>query len=117
MKIVTRSGIERLWSHISIRLNNKVDKINGKGLSSNDYTNEEKTKLGNIENGATNTTIDASLVTAGAAADAKATGEKIAEEVDAMAEEIRTTDLADISNEQIDAMFGETLYSGEEEVL
>lgn len=27
---------------------NKVDKEEGKGLSSNDYTNEEKTKLGNI---------------------------------------------------------------------
>lgn len=33
-------------------LNNKVDKISGKGLSSNDYTNEEKTKLSGIENGA-----------------------------------------------------------------
>lgn len=29
--------------------NNKVDKIEGKGLSSNDYTNEEKTKLEGIE--------------------------------------------------------------------
>lgn len=33
-------------------LNSKVDKISGKGLSSNDYTNEEKTKLSGIEIGA-----------------------------------------------------------------
>lgn len=32
--------------------NNKVDKIEGKGLSSNDYTNEEKTKLEGIETNA-----------------------------------------------------------------
>ena len=33
-------------------LNNKVDKENGKGLSSNDYTSQEKIKLSNIENNA-----------------------------------------------------------------
>ena len=30
-------------------LNNKVDKVNGKGLSTNDYTTAEKTKLSNID--------------------------------------------------------------------
>ena len=30
--------------------NNKVDKVSGKGLSSNDYTNAEKTKLANLSN-------------------------------------------------------------------
>ena len=30
----------------------KVDSVSGKGLSTNDYTTEEKTKLGNIESGA-----------------------------------------------------------------
>lgn len=33
-------------------LNNKVDKVNGKGLSTNDYTAEEKNKLSGIETGA-----------------------------------------------------------------
>ena len=33
-------------------LDNKVDKEDGKGLSSNDYTDEEKTKLASIANGA-----------------------------------------------------------------
>ena len=30
-------------------LNSKVDKVNGKGLSTNDYTTAEKTKLSNID--------------------------------------------------------------------
>lgn len=34
------------------QLNNKVDKVSGKGLSTNDYTNEEKSKLAGIEAGA-----------------------------------------------------------------
>ena len=33
-------------------INNKVDKVTGKGLSTNDYSNEDKTKLGNIALGA-----------------------------------------------------------------
>lgn len=33
-------------------LDGKVDKVNGKGLSTNDYTNEEKLKLSGIESGA-----------------------------------------------------------------
>lgn len=35
----------------------KVDKVEGKGLSSNDYTAAEKEKLGNIEAGANNYTL------------------------------------------------------------
>ena len=34
------------------QLNNKVDKVSGKGLSTNDYTTPEKTKLAGIETGA-----------------------------------------------------------------
>jgi hypothetical protein len=33
-------------------LNNKVDKIEGKGLSSNDYSTEEKEKLATVEENA-----------------------------------------------------------------
>ena len=44
----------------------KVDKVDGKGLSSNDYTNEEKVKLAGIEEGAQvndpNTVVDGSYV-------------------------------------------------------
>lgn len=37
-------------NEISELLNNKVDKVSGKQLSTNDYTTEEKTKLANLEN-------------------------------------------------------------------
>jgi len=40
----------------------KVDKEAGKGLSSNDYTNTEKTKLAGIEDGATQNQTDAYLL-------------------------------------------------------
>lgn len=42
-------------------LNNKVDKVSGKGLSTNDYTTTEKNKLANIEAGANKTTVDSAL--------------------------------------------------------
>jgi len=46
------SAVDTIYDDTEIRseLNNKVDKVQGKGLSTNDYTNEEKTKLANLEN-------------------------------------------------------------------
>lgn len=46
-------------------LDNKVDKVNGKGLSSNDFTDEEKEKLSKIADGATNYSHPASGVEPG----------------------------------------------------
>ena len=40
---------------------NKVDKVSGKGLSTNDYTTAEKTKLAGIADGANKTTVDSAL--------------------------------------------------------
>lgn len=40
---------------------NKVDKVSGKGLSTNDYTTVEKTKLANIADGANKTVVDGAL--------------------------------------------------------
>lgn len=45
MKVLDRSGLERLWLHIIGKLGEKVDRVEGKGLSTNDYTTEEKEKL------------------------------------------------------------------------
>jgi hypothetical protein len=39
------AAFERMWQHITILVGRKVDKVDGKGLSSNDFTNEEKSKL------------------------------------------------------------------------
>jgi len=47
------SGILALQSAVD----NKVDKATGKGLSTNDYTSDEKTKLNGIESGAQKNTV------------------------------------------------------------
>lgn len=47
-----------------LQVNNaKVDKVYGKGLSTNDYTTAEKNKLSEIEEGANKTVVDTSLET------------------------------------------------------
>lgn len=47
------AAFERMWQHIVARLGNKVDKVDGKGLSTNDFTNEDKEKLANLTPGST----------------------------------------------------------------
>ena len=42
-------------------VNNKVDKVDGKGLSTNDYTTTEKNKLAGIVDGANKTIVDSAL--------------------------------------------------------
>ena len=44
-------------------LNNKVDKVSGKGLSTNDYTTAEKNKLAGIATGANKTVVDSDIST------------------------------------------------------
>ncbi len=52
MKILDYAGLQHLYGKLLARLNNKVDKVSGKGLSANDYTTTEKNKLAGIETGA-----------------------------------------------------------------
>ena len=47
-----KNGLAYLWAQIKNALLGKVDKVDGKGLSSNDYTADEKAKLANIAAGA-----------------------------------------------------------------
>lgn len=56
-----KTGLTRFWQHIVARLGTKVDKVEGKGLSTNDFTTEEKNKLASIESGATKTIVDEAL--------------------------------------------------------
>lgn len=49
MNVLENIGVARLWNHIIARLNDFVLKEEGKGLSTEDYTTEEKTKLASIE--------------------------------------------------------------------
>ena len=52
------SSISDLFTQIAT----KVDKVSGKGLSTNDYTTTEKTKLANIEEGANNYVLPSDVV-------------------------------------------------------
>lgn len=47
-----KTGLALVWEKIKNALSGKVDKVDGKGLSSNDYTTAEKTKLAGISEGA-----------------------------------------------------------------
>lgn len=51
-KYVGATSLALVWEKIKNKLNTKVDKVEGKGLSANDYTADEKTKLANIASGA-----------------------------------------------------------------
>lgn len=50
------NGLSHLWQRIKLmvsnNISNKVDKVSGKGLSTNDYTTDEKNKLAGIASGA-----------------------------------------------------------------
>lgn len=73
------SGSPADAAKVGTELDKKVDKVTGKGLSTEDFTTAEKTKLAGIAEGATNIVIDPTLTQSGQAADAKATGGAITE--------------------------------------
>lgn len=49
-KFLDENGLLYLWGKMKTLLGGKVDKAEGKGLSSNDFTTDEKTKLARLEN-------------------------------------------------------------------
>lgn len=67
-KYLDNTGLGLVWEKIKLLLVGKVDKVDGKGLSSNDYTADEKAKLANIAAGAeVNVNADWNAVTGDAA--------------------------------------------------
>ncbi len=64
-KLITSGGVQSaistLKTDISTSLDNKVDKENGKGLSTNDFTTTLKNKLDGIAEGANKITVDSSM--------------------------------------------------------
>lgn len=56
-KYLDENGLLYFWGKLKTLLGAKVDKVSGKGLSTNDYTTEEKTKLAAIEAGAQANTV------------------------------------------------------------
>jgi len=71
------SGSPADAAKVGTELNKKVDKVTGKGLSTEDFTTVEKTKLAGIAEGATNIVIDPTLTQSGQAADAKMVGDAL----------------------------------------
>lgn len=45
-KFLDNSGLAYFWEKVQTLLDNKVDKVSGKGLSTNDFTDSNKTALG-----------------------------------------------------------------------
>ena len=58
MKYLDYDGLKYFAQQIKAKLNNKVDKVTGKALSTNDYTTAEKNKLAGIASGANKTTVE-----------------------------------------------------------
>ena len=56
LRTITGRRIKYILDKVQAWLDNKVDKVSGKGLSSNDYTTAEKNKLAGIAAGANNYT-------------------------------------------------------------
>ena len=58
MKYLDYDGLKYFVQQIKVKLNNKVDKVTGKELSTNDYTTAEKNKLAGIASYANKTTVE-----------------------------------------------------------
>lgn len=50
MGFLNSDGLSHLVQGLKALLAKKVDKVDGKGLSTNDYTTEEKNKLAGLQN-------------------------------------------------------------------
>lgn len=57
-KAVSQNGLLYFWQGLKGKLAGKVDKVEGMGLSSNDFTTAEKEKLAGIAAGANKTTVE-----------------------------------------------------------
>lgn len=61
-KIPTIAALDALYTLLTTAIGDKVDKVEGKDLSTNDYTDDDKAKLDGIEAEANKTTVDAELL-------------------------------------------------------
>lgn len=111
--------------NVQALLDSKVDKVSGKGLSTNDYTNEEKSKLAGIATGATRVLVDNSLSTSSTnpvqnkvvAAELNNLNNlvgstSVKSQIDAALETV-TDSIIPITNEEIDSICNSSLESNE----
>jgi hypothetical protein len=82
-KHLDENGLFYLWQQLKGKLNGKVDKEEGMGLSANSYTDQEKTKLDGIAEGANKTVVNNTLTSTSAdEALAAAQGKALSERID-----------------------------------
>ena len=55
--VKAETDYDKVWGKVKSVMGGKVDKVKGKGLSTNDYTTEDKEKVDNL-NSITNNQID-----------------------------------------------------------
>lgn len=67
-QFLTKDGLSHLWLSVKSKLNAKVDKVDGKQLSTNDYTTAEKNKLAGLKNYSHPTSAGNKHIPAGGAA-------------------------------------------------
>ena len=60
-KFLDLTGLAALVDHLEDDIDTKVDKVEGKGLSANDFTDAYKSKLDGIAAGANKTVVDSTL--------------------------------------------------------
>ena len=88
-KYLDENGLLYFKNKLDTKFTEKVDKVDGKGLSANDYTTDEKTKLAGIESGANKTTVNNTLTSTStaealSAAQGKALNDRIDDVVESM---------------------------------
>lgn len=106
MKYLDENGLLYVIQKVKTWLSAKVDKVDGKGLSTNDYTTAEKTKLAGLSNytlpSASASTLGGVKVGAGLAIDngvLSATGGGTADSVDWSNVQNRPTNVSDFTND------------------
>ena len=103
-KFLDQNGLLYLWGKIKAADDKKVDKVEGKGLSTNDFTTELKTKLEGIATGATNVTVENSLTsTSTANALAAAQGKVLDEQIKALSDSMGELGYGDMLKATYDA--------------
>lgn len=90
-KALSKNGLLYFWQKLKVLFEGKVDKVDGKGLSTNDYTTAEKEKLAGIATGANKTTVEDVLTSTSAsnalsANQGRVLNEKIKDLADSMGE-------------------------------
>lgn len=103
--VITSQKLNKIEGELVSLNTNKVDRENGKGLSTEDYTSAEKTKLSGIEAGANRTELDTTLQSTTKPPQAKVVGDRLA----SMSSEIE--DLAGSIGADITELVGVTPYT------